>query len=643
MPLSLATQVSPAHPHLYFAPSDLAVLRQKISDPQFARDWAAILASAQSVLQETPMPESKSIRSLFELAFHQSAIKGPPMPEGHRTAALATAATNAANCAFAYRITNDPRYAACALAIVEAIFETETWTGEFLGMKGGPLFHLHTAALCKGLAITYDLLASEMSPAERKRFADVCWQKALSAYIAECKPGAGDENVYLSGNRTMNWLAVLSCGAGSLFIALDGDVYDFSREIEITKSHVLRFIEWADDDGSALEHGDYWVYGMSNALELMYALKCNGWPNILHQPSRKLQRSAYPILYGCILGKHVVNFCDDFYGELSARNNALLLAAAFQDPTLQWFADQLPPAGIIGLIAADSNLPAIPPTHLPTCMFFPRTGIGIMRESMTDPNTRLLALKAGRTRGEIYDDPHCQFDLNAVILDAFGQSLFADPGYGHDWTGPISTNDPAHPFNSTPPHNTLLINNRGQEAQYSPLAFLTDLSPTPEIDYLVSRMEQGYGPILKRFDRHAYFIDKRFFVLLDDIELTEPAKLTWNFHGVKGATLTTDPIPTITNQTAKLEILPTTSILLTRSVQTTHVFPRIEWTTQSPTATARIAWLLLPSRTTDRVATPTLQLQPDAILVTDGPKQWHLPIVSRRVPLNSSMTLIQKK
>jgi len=55
----------------------------------------------------------------------------------------------------------------------------------------------------------------------------------------------------------MNWLAVLSAGAGCLFLALDGAGVDFTREIEIARAHVLRFVEWFDDDGSAVEHGGY--------------------------------------------------------------------------------------------------------------------------------------------------------------------------------------------------------------------------------------------------------------------------------------------------------------------------------------------------------------------------------------------------
>jgi hypothetical protein len=611
--LKPAQSAAHAHPHLYFAPEDLAAIRAKTQNPLLQADWNVVLAQAKA------------------------ALEGPPIPPGKASAPIAQAANAAAVCAFVYRITNDPIYGKRAHEITNAILAADNWSGHFLGLKDTAQFHLHTAAICQGLALAYDLLASEMTAGQRKHFAEVCWEKALRFYIEECRPGP---NPYLNGNRTMNWLAVLSAGAGSLFIALDGDAFDFSREIEIARAHVLRFVEWYDDDGSALEHGIYWSYGMGNALHLLRALKQNGWPTILHQASHKLERSAYPILYGCIGGKNVTNFCDDTYGPLGgARDSALLLAAEFKDQTIQWWARQLPPGGILGLITANPHLPATPPDHLPTTMLFQRTGIAMLRESMTDPDTRFLALKAGRTRGKIYDDPHCQFDLNSIILDAFGKSLIADPGYGHDWTGNMTTNDPNHPTNSTPPHNTLLVDGKGQDYEFSPLATLVDLSPSKDIDYIVSRLEQGYGPNLKRFDRHAYFIDKRFYVLLDDIELATAAKLTWNFHGVKTATLSAQT-QTITNDNAEVQILPTSTAKLTLTESTTHVLPRLQWDTEEKVTKARVAWLLLPSRTNSKPETPALELHEDTITITDNNKHWKLPIIPHRLPQKTSMTLL---
>ncbi|KPJ52677.1 MAG: hypothetical protein AMS16_06065 [Planctomycetes bacterium DG_58] len=607
-----------AHPRLWFGAQDVEALRRRTQHPRFQRDWEAIRRSAER------------------------ALNGPPIGEGRSAAVLARAAGAAGTCAFVYRVTQEERFGKRAKEICDAVLDTDGWTGGYLGKREiGARFHLHTAAICQGMALAYDMLAGEMSETERKRFVDRCYEKALKTFLEECR---GKNNPYLNGERTMNWLAVLSSGAGCLFIALDGDGMDFTREIEIARAHVLRFVEWYDDDGSAVEHGGYWTYGMGHALQLLRALKENGWPKILQQRSRKLERTAYPILYGCIGGKHVVNFCDDSYGPLrGARECALVLAAEFRDAHLQWWAEQLPPAGVFGFIVGDPDLKAVPPDGLPTCMVFGRTGIGVLRESMTDPNTRFLAIKAGRARGRIFDDPHCQFDLNSVVLDAFGVTLLADPGYGHDWEGKISVTDPKHHSNATPPHNTVLIDGRGQEVQWSPIASLDDLSPSKDVDYVISRIEQGYGPKLARFDRHAYFVDKRFYVLLDDIGLTVPGTITWNFHGPKGAEMSAKEPATITNGPGRLRILPQGKTRLACTRRDDHVLPRLQWDTVNEVKSVRVAWLLLAERVDAAAAPPSVELYDEFMLLSDRKKTWRLPIVRRRVPYTSSMTLIRRR
>ncbi len=612
--MSSKPPASRQHPHLYFGADDLASLRQKTTNPAYAADWQSIQRSAQR------------------------ALSGPAIPEGKADEAVSRASSAAANCALVYRLTGDAEFGRRAREITDAILATDGWTGNWVGKKDSIQFHLRSAFICQNLALAYDMLAPDMTADHKKHFAEVCWQKALRQYIADCKD---PRNSYLCGGRTTNWLAVLSAGAGALFVALDGDGMDFTDQIEIARAHTLRFIEWADDDGSALEHGGYWNYGMGNALHLMAALQRNGWPKIMHQASQKLERSAYPIMYGCIGGKNVANFGDDSYGPLvGARDNALLLAATFHDSTIQWFANQLPPAGPLGFITADPELVATPPDGLPTCMMFPRTGIAVLRDSMSDPDARFLALKSGRGLGMISDDPHCQYDLNSIVLDAFGTTLIADPGYGHNWLGPISTNDPTHPYNSTAPHNSLLIDGKGQVDQFSPLAHLSDLSPSPEIDYVVSRLEQGYGPQLKRFDRHVYFVDKKYFVVLDDVELASPATLTWNFHAPKDATLAASPAM-ITHGQAQLQLLPYSPAALACSVESDHVLPRLQWQTTAPVTSARVAFLLVPQRISSPLTAPSIVMSADSLDLSDGGRQYHLPIVAHRASLNSSMTIRQ--
>ena len=113
-------------------------------------------------------------------------------------------------------------------------------------------------------------------------------------------------------SRAMNHLAVHAGGAVCLAIALNGDEADLSSTIEVARAHLLRFIEWYDDAGGALEIGAYWGYGNEHTIRGLLALRENGWPKIFHQRARKLDRFLYPALTMCIGNQFIPNFTDAF-------------------------------------------------------------------------------------------------------------------------------------------------------------------------------------------------------------------------------------------------------------------------------------------------------------------------------------------
>lgn len=600
-----------AHPHLFFTSDDLEAIRAKTRHLRYSRDWEALKAAADESLEQ------------------------PIDPELEPTAVASHAARRAGTSAFAYRMTDEAGYGAHARELIEVALEAGDWTGNYI--PGAELqFHLRTAALCSDLAMAYDLLAEEMCRDERRHFLEVCRQKAIQPFLADTRLTT---NMYLYGVRTMNWLSTLCSGAGCLLLALDGDEADLSLELEVARAHMLRFVEWYDESGASLEHGGYWVGGMGRTLQFLVALRENGWPKIFDRFDLKLRRTAYPILYGCIGGLNVSNFGDDQYGPLGAREAALILASEFQDGRLQWWAEQMPSRGAMALICGDPNLPATPPDGLPTCAVFDGCGMAVLRDSMTDPDAKFLGLKAGRARAPIYDGPHCQFDLNSVVLDAFGAALIADPGYGHNWiSGPLVT-DPDHHSNSTPPHNTLLVDGAGQLYEHCPIAHLQDLSPTDEIDYVVSRIECGYGPKVKRFDRHVYMIDKSFYVLIDDVQLAEPGTLTWNFHAREEARIECGDGARIVNAGAQVTIIPFGDLELECGTFDDHVLPRLQWEGAVKVAEARVGWLLWPERAGEGAEPPTASLTDEGALVTSHGREWSLPVVQRRASYRSALRL----
>ena len=597
------------HPHLFFTADKLPALREKTQHPRFRRDWEALLAQATKCVEDPLTGDSR----------------------------LAYAARSAALCAFVHAIGGEQRFAARAREFMDAILREKNWA-QPIQIAGKVKFWLDTAHLCHHFAFAYDLMAAEMPPAGRKRIVEACQRELIGVFLNECK---SPDNPYLYGLRTMNIEVVTASAAGCLLLALhrDGDGVDYSREIEIARAHVLRFVDWLDDAGASLETGGYWGYGMGHAVRFLAAARMNGWPQIFQQRSRKLARTAYPNLCMSIGCKWVTNFSDGNYGE--SDGPVRILAAEFKDSTLQWFADQMPPGDELAFICGDPDLPATPPIDLPTCIVYHGCGVGVLRASMTDPQTLLLGLKAGRARGQIYDDPHCQFDLNSVVLEAYGTTLLADPGYGHVWDGSMSATDPHHISNSTPPHNSLLVGGAGQIHTDNPLAHLQDLSPSDDIDYIASRLERGYGPHVLRFDRHAYFIAKKLFVLIDDIELTEAQQLTWNFHGKKNAAIGIGGGDgRIACDGVELRIAPFGPARLQIKTATDHLLPRVQYDTSEPAKSLRVGWLLPVHRQGEDAPTNiAAEFTPEGAQVTFEGRTWRLPVIVRRASFRSDIML----
>ena len=609
-----AKENMPDHPHLLFRAKDLGALRARTAAPFFAADWDALRRSAEA------------------------ALDAPVFNDQWTAYSLGDAAARAGRLAFVGRIAEDARMLARSRELTDALLDrADEWANWMIPGMDLP-FHLRMAAVCRGLALAYDVSAPDMTPEERERFVETCMDKAVRVFLKDCRPG---RNPHLTGGRTMNWLAVLTSGAGMLMLAMDGDGAELSREVEIARAHVLRFIEWYGDGGSATEHGGYWRYGMGHCVEFLHALRLNGWPGIFRQRSRKLDRTPYPNLYMNIDGRNAANFGDDRNGPLDARDVVATLAAQFRDEQLQWWAGRLPPGGELTLVAADPDLPATPPDDLPTSAVFHGCGVAVLRDSLTDPDAIFLALKAGRTRGAVFDDPHCHADLNAIVVEAYGRTLLADPGYGHNWEKPThSHGHPDHPYNGPPVHNTMLVDGAGARHEDSPLAHLQDLSPAADVDYVVSRIEQGYPPCLTRFDRHAYMIARRLFVIVDDVELTEPARLTWNFHAPKDAEIAVDGGARIVSGGAALRLTPFGPEALDARRADDHVLPRAEFNLDAPAGPTRVGWLLWPYRVGDEAEPPVASLEGDGLAVRWGDAAWRLAVVARRPGPWSAMTLI---
>ncbi|PCJ61802.1 MAG: hypothetical protein COA79_05760 [Planctomycetota bacterium] len=631
---------SKQHPHLYFTKTDLPKLKSKAKHSTFEKDYDAIIARANDNLIPT-----------LDIKVDEHAILNQPL-------------CRAETCAFAWQLTKDKRYLNKAKDTLLQVLKLP----EYKNNKNDNTFSLGISAFASHCARTFDWIAEELSDEEISLFITKLKDEIVDLFMDECQA----KNKYLYGNRTMNHLSVYCGPMAELLVVMDKHDIDLSNEIEIVRAHLLRYIEWYDDAGVCLETNGYWAYGMGNAIKGLLAFKMNGWPNIFHQKAKKLDRMCYPHFYFHIEDKTVANFndcpygvsgqiltrhfsrthkdereysipegCDARFVHSNIKTLALIFAAEFQDKKIQWWASQFKYSDSAGFIFGDPNLESEPPVDLPTSAVFHSAGIMTLRDSLIDPNAKLLGMKAGRARGKVFDDPHCQFDLNSVVLDAFGTTLLADPGYLHDWSTGLRLDDPDHISYSTKAHNTILIDGQGQLTADSPIAHFQQLSPSEDIDYVVSRLERGYGNQLIKFDRHAYMVDKDFYVIIDEIELQSQNRITWNFHGLKDAIYKHEGQFSISHNGTRLVLLPFGECSLSCQYLTDHFLPRLQFDTTENKKTVTVGWLLLIEKDGNDISSFKANLNSSKATIEDikTNKKWDLPIVSRKASIESDIMI----
>jgi hypothetical protein len=149
------------------------------------------------------------------------------------------------HCAWAWRTTADKRYFDRVVAEMEAACAMPHWN---------PDHFLDTAEMSAAVAIGYDWLYRDLTPAQREKFADELDRKGLQTLLQHPHPWWN--------NATNNWGQV--CGTGMEFAAIALDAVQPERsEKVIAQSKILleKCVKFYLPDGAYPEGPGYWHYG----------------------------------------------------------------------------------------------------------------------------------------------------------------------------------------------------------------------------------------------------------------------------------------------------------------------------------------------------------------------------------------------
>jgi hypothetical protein len=333
-----------------------------------------------------------------------------------------------------------------------------------------------------------------------------------------------------------NWNTVCNGGATVLALALRDESALAPRVLEGSVPAMEVYWQHLGDDGGWDEGTGYWTYGHRYALIASEALRRSGRREgeAVFARSGVRQTGYFPLVFNP--GRQLSASFGDSNGRASDPI-FYLLAREYRNPDFVWFQDRAPlrdlsrdgwPEEALSLLWRPVNEPWLPerqPSFQPRIdpiYAFASIGWGMMATSQPDPPA-FLAFKNGSLAAN-----HTHLDLNHVSVGVGEKMVLRELGsrpYPADYFGPRRY---AYYEIATAGHNTVLIGGRGQMHRRE--GRLVGPTSGPGFTTFTGIADGVFEVPTTRARRQVVFVDRRYWVLLDDIETPEPQLIELRFH-----------------------------------------------------------------------------------------------------------------
>lgn len=455
--------------------------------------------------------------------------------------------------------TGDERYLAKAK---EFLLRACDWSLDPSGWEKGPslgatdIFYNDEAhfRLWRKLPLVYDQIRDQLTPAERAKV--LAHFKVRGEHSLEfIRKGRVEKNIRnsLDGKPSSHPVRFVAM-TGLTALALWDDLPEQSREWW-TLAYTFyrdRFPAWGGDDGGWAEGIAYWRGTMEHA-SFQDALVAIGDPLAYHTPF--WENTAYFQIYNVQPYRHTgfgdLSNAGKFNIEPRTAEYLLHLSRVLGDGRLVTYAgmaeNQENPAegGLKGLdriypTSAEFILrnftasrlpvpPAAPLTGLPQSRYFSDVGWVSMHSALGRPEDDIHVTFKSSPYGSF---SHSHADQNAFVLNAYGENLAINSGYREFHRSPHHSGWTWQ----TKSKNALLIDGQGQKPQeLKSTGRITKYDTGPRYTWTTGDATAAYQTLqpegrVKSVLRDLVFIDRRYLVVRDRVELATPGKLTWSLH-----------------------------------------------------------------------------------------------------------------
>lgn len=542
--------------------------------------------------------------------------------------------------ALAYQMTGDRRYSDKIREVLAKTAKVKSWGDkEMLARRPAWRSELQMAHRAFQLALAYDAVYNDMTPAERREIADGLYRLAVEPLLGDWI----DEPSRIHSLNSMGhnwWTSCVGMGA-ILGMAIGNEVPEAAASATAAVEALPEWFDFAGDviqhkprtfdrDGGMYESINYASFGITEALLLRMAyLNSHPGAKLEDIPQMELLapffcQVAYPrtgMLYS-------INFGDSHKNVTGESSMILAYAMGCENPALLWYLDQLEPGqhreGFplhfpMGFLYSPRGKKAPVDPSLPTSHLWSDFGWATMRDSWK-PDGTMLAVKSGTTWN------HSHADANSLIVFHKGVDIIKDAGncsYGKP--------EYRNYFFQSDAHNVVKFNGEGQPTfqQYHGTMLPGSVSGLVDGGNIKYVLADGTGPMshaLNRNFRHFLWIDNVIYVV-DDLGSHEPGRFEWLWHpggetSKKGFDLH------VTNGESSVALRPLYPEPLAPSGYV-HDYPEnLYWEIhQGPTEDLKDTeeyWSFHMPQTVDRVKGVT------AIILKDSVNQRELPAMERR-------------
>jgi len=502
------------HPRLYVTADQLQRLRQRSPLPLLVTAERAVIRSAAGYV--------RNVRFDY-----------PPDRHNAHLMRARNAQKRVVTLLVRYFQTGQRRYRAAAIAHIQALGAWKYWswiTWRTNDPDPNAIFDLSYGENSATLAIAYDWLHGELSPAERALFLAIARRRSLGPFLRHTATRPGQQPAWWFKHPQSNWNSVCAGGAGLLALALHEELPEARQVLPRVDASLKVFMATVQSTGGAWPEGiGYWNYGMRYAF--MYLLSHEHATGRSHPAFRSPATAAtlrFPLDFcpngvPCSFGDVNQWRPMPFHYAAAERLGATdILAALDAQLPVQMPRDDAWPLAAELLLLHPRCAPRLRASRRRVIKLYRHQEWGILADRMPGPNF-YLAVRGGTT-----ELPHGHRDLlsfHAVVgdealianlsVDEYLDTTFSDRRY--------------EMFETTPPSkNTLFINGVGVTGKST--VATTRLANGIRMDATAAMGVMRDGPAAKFCGRLFLWLGATGALVVDRIELPHVGRVEARFH-----------------------------------------------------------------------------------------------------------------